>query len=94
MIDVASVVRLAPKARLRFDRHRQQHMLLYPERGLVLSATAADVVARLGEARTVGAIVDSVVDKYGEPSRAAITRDVLELLRDLADRGLLAEVTR
>jgi coenzyme PQQ biosynthesis protein PqqD len=93
MIDVASVVRLAPKARLRFDRHRQQHMLLYPERGLVLSATAADVVALLGEARTVGAIVDRVVEKYGEVSRAAITRDVLELLRDLADRGLLAEGT-
>ena len=93
MIDVASVVRLAPKARLRFDRHRQQHMLLYPERGLVLSRTAADVVALLGEARTVGAIVDQVVEKYGESSRAAIVRDVLELLRDLDDRGLIAEVT-
>ena len=93
MIDAASVVRLAPKARLRFDRHRQQHMLLYPERGLVLSATAADVVALLAEARTVGAIVDRVVEKYGEASRTAITRDVLELLRDLADRGLLAEVS-
>ena len=93
MIDAASVVRLAPKARLRFDRHRQQHMLLYPERGLVLSATAADVVTLLGEARTVGAIVDRVVEKYGEPRRVDITRDVLELLRDLADRGLIAEVT-
>ena len=92
MIDIASVVRLAPKARLRFDGIRQQHMLLYPERGLVLSATAAHVVALLAEARTVGAIVEQVVEKYGEPSRAAITRDVLELLRDLADRGLVAEV--
>jgi coenzyme PQQ biosynthesis protein PqqD len=92
MIDVASVVRLAPKARLRFDRLRQQHMLLYPERGLVLSATAADVVALLDEGRAVGAIVDKMVDKYGEDSRAAIARDVLDLLRDLADRGLVREV--
>jgi coenzyme PQQ biosynthesis protein PqqD len=92
MIDAASVVRLAPKARLRFDRTRQQHMLLYPERGLALSATAADVVALLGEARSVGAIVDHIVEKYGEPSRDTIARDVLELLRDLANRGLLAEV--
>jgi coenzyme PQQ biosynthesis protein PqqD len=92
MIDVASVVRLAPKARLRFDRLRQQHMLLYPERGLVLSATAADVVALLDEGRAVGAIVDKMVDKYGEDNRAAIARDVLDLLRDLADRGLVREV--
>ena len=93
MIDVASVVKLAPKARLRFDRHRQQHMLLYPERGLVLSATAADVVNLLGEARRVGAIVDELAEKYGQARREDIARDVLELLRDLVDRGLVAEVT-
>ena len=68
-------------------------MLLYPERGLALSATAADVVGLLGEARAVGAIVNQLVEKYGEPRRAAITSDVLELLRDLAARGLVAEVT-
>jgi coenzyme PQQ biosynthesis protein PqqD len=93
MIDVASVVRLAPKARLRFDRLRQQHMLLYPERGLVLSASAADIVALLAETCAVSAIVEQMVAKYGERNRAAVARDVLELLRDLADRGLIAEVT-
>jgi coenzyme PQQ biosynthesis protein PqqD len=92
MIDAASVVRLAPKARLRFDRLRQQHMLLYPERGLALSATAADVIALLDETRPVAAIVEHMVAKYGEPNRAAIAGDVLDLLRDLADRGLVAEV--
>ena len=93
MIDVASMVRLAPKARLRFDRHGQQHLLLYPERGLILSPTAADIVALLSEPRPVGAIVEQMVQKYGEANRAAIGQDVLELLRDLADRGLVAEVT-
>ncbi|HMI88958.1 MAG TPA: pyrroloquinoline quinone biosynthesis peptide chaperone PqqD [Polyangiaceae bacterium] len=93
MIDVASVVRLAPKARLRFDRLRQQHMLLYPERGIVLSATAADVVALLDDTCEVKSIVEQLVAKYGEANRAAIARDVLELLRDLAGRGLVAEVT-
>jgi coenzyme PQQ biosynthesis protein PqqD len=92
MIAVASVVRLASKARLRFDRLREQQILLYPERGLVLSATAADVVALLEEERAVGAIVEQLVAKYGETHRAAIVRDVLELLRDLADRGLVDEV--
>jgi len=93
MIDVASVVKLAPKARLRFDRHRQQHMLLYPERGLVLSATAADVVTLLGEPRRVSAIVDQLAEKYDHAQREDIAHDVLALLRDLADRGLVAEVT-
>jgi pyrroloquinoline quinone biosynthesis protein D len=93
MIDVASVVRLAPKARLRFDRLRQQHMLLYPERGLVLSPTAADIVELLRETRAVRAVIEQLVAKYGGADPAAIERDVLELLRDLADRGLVAEVT-
>jgi coenzyme PQQ biosynthesis protein PqqD len=93
MIDAASVVKLAPKARLRFDRHRQQHMLLYPERGMILSATATDVVSLLGEARAVHTIVDQLTEKYGHDRRDDIARDVLELLRDLASRGLVAEVT-
>ncbi len=93
MIDVASVVRLAPKVRLRFDQHSHRHMLLYPERGLVLSATAADVVRLCTEARPVSAIVEQMVAKYGESSRDAIVADVLDLLRSLADRGLMHEVT-
>jgi hypothetical protein len=36
--------RLAPRARLRFDRHAGQWLLLYPERGLALNASAAAIV--------------------------------------------------
>ena len=39
--------RLAGKARLRFDRRSARHLLLYPERGLVLSPTAAEIRARV-----------------------------------------------
>jgi coenzyme PQQ biosynthesis protein PqqD len=67
-------------------------MLLYPERGIVLSATAADVIALLDQSREVSAIVEQLVVKYGEANRAAIAADVLDLLRTLADRGLVAEV--
>jgi pyrroloquinoline quinone biosynthesis protein D len=91
MIASGSRVRLAAKARLKFDRHSQKHMLLYPERGIVLNATAADVVALCAEAEplTVASIVDRVVAKYGEAQREAIARDVLELLQGLADKGLV-----
>ncbi len=92
MIGMESVVRLAPKARLRFDRHAQKYMILYPERGLVLSPSAADIVTLCVEAKRVSAIVDSLVDKYGGAEREVIARDVVEVLQGLADRGLVAEV--
>jgi pyrroloquinoline quinone biosynthesis protein D len=92
MIERASVVRLAPHARLRFDRHRQEHMLLYPERGIVLSETAAAVVALIDGTRDVTAIVDALAAKYDRGDRAAIAGDVLDLLRSLASRGLVIEV--
>jgi coenzyme PQQ biosynthesis protein PqqD len=92
MMDLGSIVRLAPRARLRFDRHAARQMLLYPERGLLLNVTASDIVTLCVEPRSVGAIVESLVEKYGEPNRAAIAADVLEVLRGLADRGLVEEV--
>ena len=45
-MDASSRPCLAPKARLRFDRKSSRYMLLYPERGLVLNPTAADVLQR------------------------------------------------
>ena len=84
-------MRLAPKARLRFDGHSQKHAV-YPEHGIVLSQTAADVVTLCVEARPVGAIVESLVEKYGETNREVIAKDVIELLQGLADRGLVGEV--
>ncbi len=92
MIGHSSVVRLAAKARLRFDRHAQKHMVLYPERGLVLSESAADVVTLLVEPRPVAAIVETLAAKYDKADLEIIRRDVLELLRGLANRGLVEEV--
>jgi coenzyme PQQ biosynthesis protein PqqD len=94
MIGAQSVVRLAGKARLRFDRHSQKYMILAPERGLVLSATAADVAELCVEARPVAAIVEALALKYGEGQRATIAKDVVELLQGLADKGLVEEVDR
>ncbi len=65
-----------------------RYMLLYPERGLVLNATAADVLQRCDGERTVGAIVEELAQKYGhEPP--AVEREVMDFLRTLADRGLV-----
>ena len=46
-------VRLAPKARLRFDARSGKHVLLYPERGLELTESAARIAALCVEDRAV-----------------------------------------
>ena len=91
MIEPRSRVRLAPKARLQRDRVSGKAFLLYPERGLELSDSAARIVAMCSEPagdRTVAAIVDELAAASGEP-RERIESEVLSFLRALDDRGLL-----
>ncbi|WP_394835134.1 pyrroloquinoline quinone biosynthesis peptide chaperone PqqD [Pendulispora rubella] len=89
MISATSVPKLAKKARLRFDRHQGQHMLLYPERGLLLSASAAAIAERCDGTRTVSEIVQQLAAATEGASAERIERDVVEFLEDLAARGLL-----
>ena len=88
MIEANKRVRLAAKVRLQRDRVSGKPFLLYPERGLELSDSAARIVALCGEARTVGAIVDELTAASGEP-RERIETEVISFLRALDDRGLL-----
>jgi coenzyme PQQ biosynthesis protein PqqD len=88
MIGAAARVRLAPKARLQRDRLTGKQFLLYPERGLELSDSAARIVALCGEERTVTGIVDELAGLSGEP-RERIEIEVISFLEALDDRGLL-----
>jgi len=89
MISGETVPKLAKKARLRFDRHEKQHMLLYPERGLVLSASAAAIAERCDGTRSVTAIARELAASWNEASEAHIERDVITFVEQLAARGLL-----
>lgn len=89
MITAESRPTLAAKARLRWDRQAERYMLLYPERGLVLNPTAADVVQLCTGEHTVGAIVDRLADKYAPQPRESIEREIVALLVRLANRGLI-----
>jgi coenzyme PQQ biosynthesis protein PqqD len=91
LIDRQARPRLAPQARLRFDAHSGKHILLYPERGLELTDTAAEV-ARLctGEA-SVAAILETLVARYPDEPGARIEAEALAFLRALAQRGLLVD---
>jgi coenzyme PQQ biosynthesis protein PqqD len=89
MISLEQRPRLAAKARLRWDRKDERFMLLYPERGLVLNPTAADVVKLCTGEHTVGAIVDQLAAKYATQPREAVEREVLGFLARMAERGLI-----
>ena len=88
MIEANKRVRLAAKVRLQRDRVSGKPFLLYPERGLELSDSAARIVALCGDDRTVAAIVDELTAASGEP-RERIETEVISFLRALDDRGLL-----
>jgi coenzyme PQQ biosynthesis protein PqqD len=92
MMSPESRPRLAAKARLRFDRKSSRYMLLYPERGMVLNPTAADVLQRCTGEHTVSAIVDELARKYGHEA-PAVEREILDFLRTMADRGLVQAAT-
>jgi coenzyme PQQ biosynthesis protein PqqD len=90
MIGPTTRLRLARKARLRIDPMSGRSVLLYPERGLELSDSAARIAALCAEERTVAAIVDELATVHtGEP-RDRIQADVLAFLSALEERGLLA----
>ena len=82
--------RLAAKARLRYDRKEDKTMLLYPEKGLVLNATAADVAKLCTGEHTVGAIAAQLAAKYKEDI-SKVEKEVIGLLGSFAERGLILE---
>ena len=91
MISAGTRPRLAAKARLRWDRKGERYMLLYPERGLVLNATAADVVRLCTGELTVDAIVERLAEKYTTQPREALEQEIVTFLGRLAARGLVSD---
>jgi coenzyme PQQ biosynthesis protein PqqD len=89
--DPAFVPRLAKKARLRFDRHSSKYMLVYPERGLALNDSAAMIVKRCDGTRSVRQIADEIAVEANVPEaeRTGLENDVIELVGELAKKGLL-----
>jgi pyrroloquinoline quinone biosynthesis protein D len=80
--------RLVPKARLQADRVRGGQVLLYPEGVLLLSPTAAGALALCDGQRDVAGVIAELAKQYDAPA-GQIATDVIELLTQLRNRGLV-----
>ena len=83
-----SVPRLAPHVRLRFDKQRDQWILLAPERLFVLDAIALSIVERCKGAATLGEIADDLARTYDAP-REQVLADASTLLQGFLDKGVM-----
>ncbi|MDR3505163.1 MAG: pyrroloquinoline quinone biosynthesis peptide chaperone PqqD [Acidocella sp.] len=83
-----AVPRLKPGVRRRYDAARAQHILLAPERVLVLDDIANAVLEKLDGATNIEALCTALAKQY-ETELETVQADVLELLADLRDKGMI-----
>jgi pyrroloquinoline quinone biosynthesis protein D len=89
-IDAGSVPRLRRGVRLQRDAARDVWIVQAPERVLVLDEIAAAVLQRCDGNADVGAIAEALARQYDAP-RAEIESDVVEMLQDLAEKGVIED---
>lgn len=81
---------LARHARLKFDETRQVWVILVPERVLAPDEIAVEILQLCDGVRNVDQIIDVLAAKYAA-DRGMIGADVMAMLRELAEKGFLAE---
>lgn len=79
---------LATGVRLRHDKVRDQHVLLFPEGALVLNETAIEVLELCDGERTLDDIAGVLSERY---EGADVKDDVAELLAGIGERGLVVD---
>ena len=87
-IDETSVPSFPPGVRLKLDETRKAWLLLAPERVLLLDEVAVEVLRLVDGKTTVGMIGDDLSVKFSA-AREEVVGDVIEMLEDLQERGLI-----
>ena len=72
----------------RFNKQRDQWVMLAPERLLVPDETSVEVLRLVDGETTVAEIVALLAEKYAAPHEV-IAKDVTGLLQGLADKGFI-----
>ena len=89
VIAEVSVPRLRSGVKLQFDRRRDRWVVQAPERLFVPDEIALEILKRCDGQASVRVIVDDLAQSFQAP-RTEILGDVLELLKDLAEKGVIA----
>jgi pyrroloquinoline quinone biosynthesis protein D len=88
IINEESAPNFAPHVRFRYNKQRDQWVVLAPERLLVPDETSVEILKLLDGKATVATIADELAQKYNAP-REVIGKDVTALLQGLADKGFI-----
>jgi len=79
----------AAHVRFKFDRRREQWVVLAPERLLLPDETSVEILRRCTGEATLADIIDRLSVEFDAP-RSEIAGDVVALVQDLADKGILS----
>jgi pyrroloquinoline quinone biosynthesis protein D len=86
-MDQASIPALRRGIRRHFDSTRGAHVLLGPERVIVLDEIAFEIVALLDGKRSIAEISSVLAIKFEADARE-VKNDVTEFARELVEKGL------
>jgi pyrroloquinoline quinone biosynthesis protein D len=97
LILASSLPKLAAKARLKFDKVREKHLLLLPEKVVVLNETAASILTLCDGNQTVHTITEKIrsslqadekaMDTDSLPDLNTMKAEISEFLREVEDQG-------
>lgn len=84
----ASIPAFAPNVRFQHDKVRDRWIVQAPERMFVPDEIGVEILRRCDGLNSVEVIVEDLAQTFAAP-REAILLDVIAMLQDLADKGVL-----
>ncbi|MDE1915922.1 MAG: pyrroloquinoline quinone biosynthesis peptide chaperone PqqD [Sphingomonadales bacterium] len=88
MIGEDAVPRFGAGVKFRFDKVRDAWVLLAPERLFQPDEIAVEILKLIDGVHTISAIADTLAARFEAP-RDLILADVVTLLQDMADKGVI-----
>jgi pyrroloquinoline quinone biosynthesis protein D len=88
IVTTATRAVLPPHVKMRHDAGRGRWLILAPERVFEPDDTAVAVLKLCDGARTVADIAGELAKEYNAPTEEIVT-DIVAMLQDLADKGVV-----
>ena len=82
------IAKLPRGVKLRHDKARDAWVLLAPERVFMPDPIAVEILKRCTGQVALSGVIDDLAETYNAP-RDQIAKDVVAMLQDLADKGMV-----